>query len=660
MVGAMYVKAKIKSINRDFYDLKTILALASIAFCMISLVGCGGGGATSSQTPSVTEKGSITGTLKVPVGSKPTSRIAEANQTTVPLEGAKVEAYRGGSKIAGPEYSNPQGVFTLTNVSVGSCVLKINADGYTEETIDVAVTANTTTTVGGETGIALQPVSYGTLKVTSNVAGAGIILDDVDTGVDIPESLEAAFESISVGDHEVVLVHDGYEKPATQTVSITEGATSTVSFTVIPAGVELKIDVCCTALKIGEYTKVTLKYVYGDGSEEDVTDTAEWIISGDAAGVSESTRFLIAAVEGTSTISARVGSLTSNAINVTVSGTVLGTRDDWPTYQHDNLRTGKTSESLSPPLKPVWIQTVERKSGDLAASEGYVVFNGESAFRVSDGRFKWSLGPGGLSSIYNNELYYSCGVGMYCDSYEIGKKNLSDGLTIWKNTFSGFNLAGKLLVYQHFFCATQSYGDEIERFACRDTIKGDILWEKYATIHIPLQNENTIYGIQGMYAMTTGHIGLWDIQTGEDVADFPGPDTEVRKASLTENVSLVYTTARQHIILFSMMDLVQMWNYDTVPENEDLMYSSDHLSIQSSAFNTIFVTSSYTQKIYALDENTGALNWSFTGLWDDIIGSNENIILLSALLGHHFRTIFSQRATCRERFRMRAMIFSSS
>jgi len=178
---------------------RTCLLIAAAFFLLSGFIsGCGGG---SSVAPPVVETGSITGALRVPVGSKPTSRIAETSQptrATMPLEGAKVEAFRGDTKISGPEYSDDQGVFTLSSVPVGNCTLKINADGYTEKTVAVTVTVNNITSVGEETGVELKPTSSGALTISSNISGTTLYLDGMNTEIIMPELLQITLTDISI------------------------------------------------------------------------------------------------------------------------------------------------------------------------------------------------------------------------------------------------------------------------------------------------------------------------------------------------------------------------------------------------------------------------------------------------------------------------------
>ena len=205
---------------------RTILT-GVIALTICFLTSCGGGGGTN---PSMALYGSIEGYVYAAIGSEPAERVADAAPTGYkPVTGASVNASAGGASKSTTTNSN--GYYKISALPAGSCNVTISKTGYANKQYTVAVSANSTTTVGGTGGATLAPAAYGSLRVTANVAGAEVIIDGESTGFTISSSGQyKTFSYISAGSHTVGVEKSGYPTPAEQNVEVSAGATSNVTF----------------------------------------------------------------------------------------------------------------------------------------------------------------------------------------------------------------------------------------------------------------------------------------------------------------------------------------------------------------------------------------------------------------------------------------------
>jgi hypothetical protein len=113
--------------------------------------------------------------------------------------------------------------YTLTSVTAGSHTVSVNLTGYEPASQSVSVSAGSTATASF-TLVSIPPVTQtGSISVSSTPAGAEISLDGTDTGKVTPYTLT----SVTAGSHTVSGNLTGY-KPASQTVTVTAGATAKV------------------------------------------------------------------------------------------------------------------------------------------------------------------------------------------------------------------------------------------------------------------------------------------------------------------------------------------------------------------------------------------------------------------------------------------------
>lgn len=191
--------------------------ILTIVCVMAVLAGCGGGSGGTAST------GNISGYVYVPVGG--VSRAAGAPAGYEPLQGADV-ACEG---ITYTTKSN--GYYILTGVPAGTNkTVTISKTGYgTITRTGITVTAGGTTVATREdtTDGLITLTSSGSISVTSTPDSATVYIDSKDTGVTTPHT----FDGVSPGDHAVRVTLAGYTVPATQTVAVTSGSTSSVSFT---------------------------------------------------------------------------------------------------------------------------------------------------------------------------------------------------------------------------------------------------------------------------------------------------------------------------------------------------------------------------------------------------------------------------------------------
>ncbi|HOO57334.1 MAG TPA: carboxypeptidase regulatory-like domain-containing protein [bacterium] len=207
-----------------------------LIFNLFALPSCGGGGG-GGTTAYVPAYGSIDGYVYVPIGSTPASRIVlDAQPGYEPLEGARVTASVGTSSKS--TSTNSGGYFKLSSLYVGSWTVLVSKSGYSSIQNIANVSADTTTRIGGSNGVKVSPVSSGSIMVTANISGVGIIIDGKSTNISIPASLSYTFANISVGSHDVGVDSTGYTPVNNQTVNITEGSTAHVYFELIEPGTD--------------------------------------------------------------------------------------------------------------------------------------------------------------------------------------------------------------------------------------------------------------------------------------------------------------------------------------------------------------------------------------------------------------------------------------
>ncbi len=136
-----------------------------------------------------------------------------------------------GTEITGGEIfldgvtSNQVTPDTLENVPVGDHTVRVEATGYESAETEVTVNENELT----EVSLTLSLADVGLLEVSSEPAGALIIIDQQSTGQFTPFS----FTSVAVGPREVSVFMDGYKtlSPALQTPVVTDPQTEvSVSF----------------------------------------------------------------------------------------------------------------------------------------------------------------------------------------------------------------------------------------------------------------------------------------------------------------------------------------------------------------------------------------------------------------------------------------------
>lgn len=197
-------------------------AIITILGCiMISIAGCAGGG--GSISPASTPTGNVSGYVYAPVGGA--GRAAGAPTGYQPLQGATV--YCDGIS----DTTDTDGYYLLEGVPTGpNKTVRITKTGYgTITKTGLSVTAGQTTVATPEnsTDYIMTLTSSGSISVSSTPASATIYIDSILTGLTTPHT----FEGISPGNHDVYVFLSGYVLPATQTVSVSTGETSSVSFT---------------------------------------------------------------------------------------------------------------------------------------------------------------------------------------------------------------------------------------------------------------------------------------------------------------------------------------------------------------------------------------------------------------------------------------------
>ena len=112
--------------------------------------------------------------------------------------------------------------FTFGNVTPGDHAVSVSLTGYNPESQTVTVIAGSTATASF---ILVPAQQTGSISVTSVPAGAAIALDGSATGKITP----AVLDGVAPGNHTVSVTLAGYN-PASKTVTVTAGSTTTASF----------------------------------------------------------------------------------------------------------------------------------------------------------------------------------------------------------------------------------------------------------------------------------------------------------------------------------------------------------------------------------------------------------------------------------------------
>jgi len=242
-----------------------LLLIVHIVVISTIVSSCGGDGLFPNM-PAMVMQGDIDGYVYAAVGSQHTNRVAESPPPgQMGVEGANVSATSGG--ITKTAVTNEEGYFNVAGLPVGDCVVMINKSGYSTTRIELEVSANSTTRVGGSIGTKLMPSNGGAIRVTTNVAGIEVFIDNIGTGIVITSSLTHTFTDISTGDHEVSVDWTGYAPAPPQIVAVAENDIVDVGFSLLPP------DVVPPVANAGEdgktYVITRYEYVYNHADIRD-------------------------------------------------------------------------------------------------------------------------------------------------------------------------------------------------------------------------------------------------------------------------------------------------------------------------------------------------------------------------------------------------------
>ena len=140
----------------------------------------------------------------------------------------------GGSIILDHLFTGKITPDTLFEVDLGDHVVSLEKSGYlaSPESLIVTVVENQTTSAE----FILLDTLYGSLKVSSNIDGATIVMDNQTTGSTTPHIF---FNNVPIGTHIVSVFKEGYsnDHPAKEVVNIATGDTILVNFNLSPASV---------------------------------------------------------------------------------------------------------------------------------------------------------------------------------------------------------------------------------------------------------------------------------------------------------------------------------------------------------------------------------------------------------------------------------------
>lgn len=210
---------------------KLIVFLMATAL-MASCGGGGGGGASKLPPNGAVSMGAVEGYVYVPVWTEARGAYAPVGYKAV--SGATISVLCGSESRN--TSTNNDGYYGIGSLPTGDCLLTVSKAGFTDFQTTVTVSTNQTTTVGGTSGVQIGPSNSGSIQVIVNVSGGSVLIDGKQTNITIPVSKTYTFAGIKPGNHIVALSQTGLEGGASQTVSISEGTTTQVSFTMNPPG----------------------------------------------------------------------------------------------------------------------------------------------------------------------------------------------------------------------------------------------------------------------------------------------------------------------------------------------------------------------------------------------------------------------------------------
>lgn len=161
---------------------------------------------------------------------------------------------------------------TISNVPIGSHIVKLKKQGYNEVEKTVIVSASHTTTVS------LQLLQQtGSIKVSSNPSGASVYLDGAFKG-----TTPIILSNVPVGSHTIKLTKSGYND-ASKTVSVSVGKTTfvfesltaqagTLKISSTPSGADVYVDgvyrgvtpLSLQGIPVGFHRVVVKKFGYSD------------------------------------------------------------------------------------------------------------------------------------------------------------------------------------------------------------------------------------------------------------------------------------------------------------------------------------------------------------------------------------------------------------
>lgn len=175
---------------------------------------------TTTTAPAITltsNSGAVTGTVK--------------NSSGTAIVGASV-SYGGGTTT-----TNTSGVYTLSNVPVGTIQLAVSASGYASQTQNVTITGGTTTTANF-TLVASTGTGKVTGKVTNASSGSALASATVSwSGGSTTTSTTGTYtlSNVATGSQKITAAKTGY-LPRTLTASVTSGGTTTLNIAIATAG----------------------------------------------------------------------------------------------------------------------------------------------------------------------------------------------------------------------------------------------------------------------------------------------------------------------------------------------------------------------------------------------------------------------------------------
>lgn len=208
------------------YSRTAVALLAALMIFTLASCGGGGGGSAGGGTVVDTDTGAAEGFVYMSVDGdleQTSARAAGRTAGRVPLAGASVICEgRTGTTDA-------SGYFKLTGIPSGPRTLEITKQGFNPLRIPVTIRKNEVVNAipADSTNGVLQPSAAGSISVSSNPAGAEILLEGQATGFITPNTLA----NVSAGSHEVSVTLDGYDTPAAVSVQVAADQTAAADFT---------------------------------------------------------------------------------------------------------------------------------------------------------------------------------------------------------------------------------------------------------------------------------------------------------------------------------------------------------------------------------------------------------------------------------------------